>query len=209
MSRTCSRCGGSSFHYNRRRMRMECDLCGTPVPDPQQEQQLMQHDRIYTQAMGHLTAGNWEQTIRLLRPLWNESPTETRLYLAVLRAATRDFRDIRMENAASRATASEAWEKLVRLNGVSREMLRYSRQRYEQHQQELFARRNRILGWLFAAAVCSVLGGVLWGAGHSLTGVLCLFGLIGCLYQTAGCSPLRTLRQLTSAVPDYRNNPFV
>lgn len=103
MDRVCSRCGCSSFHYNRSRIRMECDSCGHPVYDPQQDQQLMQYDRTYSQAMSHLTAGNWEQTIGLLRPLMSQYPTEKRLYLAVLRAATQDFRDIDMRNTANRA----------------------------------------------------------------------------------------------------------
>lgn len=55
---------------------MECDSCGTPVQDPQQDQQLMQYDRTFSQAMSHLTAGNWEQTIDLLRPLMSQYPTE-------------------------------------------------------------------------------------------------------------------------------------
>ena len=72
MDRVCSRCGCSSFHYNRSNMRMKCDLCGHPVYDPQQDQQLMQYDRTYSQAMSHLAAGNWEQTIVLLRPLMSQ-----------------------------------------------------------------------------------------------------------------------------------------
>ena len=153
MERICSRCGCSSFHYNRSRMRMECDSCGTPVYDPQQDQQLMQYDRTYSQAMSHLAAGNWEQTITLLRPLMSQYPTEKKLYLAVLRAATHDFEDIAMDNTANRSIASEAWDKLVRLNGVASEMLRYGRQRYEKHRGELNRQRTRILIWIFAAAL--------------------------------------------------------
>ena len=85
---------------------MECDSCGHPVSDPQQDQQLMQYDRTYSQAMSHLAAGNWEQTIVLLRPLMSQYPTEKKLYLAVLRAATQDFGDIDMDNTANRTIAS-------------------------------------------------------------------------------------------------------
>ena len=59
---------------------MECDLCGAPLRDPQQDQQLMQYDRTYSQAVGHLTAGNWSQAIDLLKPLLEQYPTEKRLY---------------------------------------------------------------------------------------------------------------------------------
>lgn len=150
MDRVCSRCGCSSFHYNRSRMRMECDLCGTPVYDPQQDQQLMQYDRTYSQAMGHLDVGNWEQAIVLLRPLMSQYPTEKKLYLAVLRASTQDFGDIDMDNTANRAIASEGWDKLVRLNGITGEMIRYSRQRYEKYRGELNKQRTLILAWIFS-----------------------------------------------------------
>lgn len=209
MDRVCSRCGCSSFHYNRSRMRMECDSCGTPVQDPQQDQQLMQYDRTYSQAMSHLTAGNWEQTIGLLRPLMSQYPTEKRLYLAVLRAATQDFRDIDMGNTANRATASEAWDKLIRLNGVTDEMFRYGRQRYEKHREELSKQRVKILAWIFAAASCSILAGILFGTECYFPAVLCTGGLAGCLYKAFSSRPVKVVRQLMSAVPNYQHNPFV
>ena len=209
MDRVCSRCGCSSFHYNRSRMRMECDLCGHPVLDPQQDQQLMQYDRTYSQAMSHLTAGNWEQTIGLLRTLMNQYPTEKKLYLAVLRAATQDFRDIDMGNAANRATASEAWDKLIRLNGVTSEMLRYGRQRYEMHREELSRQRTKILAWIFAAASCSILTGILFEMECYLAAVLCTGGIAGCLYKVFKSHPVMVIKQLISAVPNYQHNPFV
>ena len=161
MDHICSRCGCSSFHYNRSRMRMECDSCGHPVYDPQQDQQLMQYDRTYSQAMSHLAAGNWEQTIVLLRPLMSQYPTEKKLYLAVLRAATQNFGDIDMDNTTNRTIASEAWDKLVRLNGVSGEMIRYGSRRYEKHRDELNKQRARILASIFDAAICAIIYGIL------------------------------------------------
>lgn len=209
MDRVCSRCGCSSFHYNRSRMRMECDSCGTPVQDPQQDQQLMQYDRTYSQAISHLTAGNWEQTIGILRPLMSQYPTEKRLYLAVLRAATQDFRDIDMRNTANRAIASEAWDKLIRLNGVTGEMLRYGRQRYEKHREELSKQRTKILAWIFAATSCSILAGILFGTECYFAAVLCMGGLVGCLYKAFSSHPVKVVKKLMSAVPNYQHNPFV
>lgn len=190
-------------------MRMECDSCGTPVQDPQQDQQLMQYDRTYSQAMSHLTAGNWEQTIGLLRPLMSQYPTEKRLYLAVLRAATQDFRDIDMGNTANRDTASEAWDKLIRLNGVTGEMLRYGRQRYEKHREELSRQRTKILAWIFAAAFCSILAGILFGTECYFVAVLCTGGLAGCLYKVFSFHPVKVIKQLMSAIPNYQHNPFI
>lgn len=209
MERICSRCGCSSFHYNRSRMRMECNSCGTPAYDPQEDQQLMQYDRTYSQAMSHLVAGNWDHTISLLKPLLGQYPTEKRLYSAVLRAATQDFKDIRMENAANRSTASDAWDKLVRLNGVTGEILRYGRRRYEKHREELSGQRNKILAWIFAAAFCSIIAGVFFGMEYYFIAVMCTGGLAGCLYKVFSSRPIEVIKQLTSAVPDYRSNPFI
>ena len=209
MERVCSRCGCSSFHYNRSRMRIECDSCGTPIYDSQQEQQLMQYDRTYSQAMSHLAAGNWEQTIVLLRPLMSQYPTEKKLYLAVLRAATQDFGDIDMDNAAHRTIASEAWDKLVRLNGVTGEMIRYSRQRYEKRREELNRQRTRILAWIFAAALCSFIVGLLFGTEHYFIAMLFTGGLAGCLYKVFSSQPFKVIKQLMSGAPNYQHNPFI
>ena len=35
MDQICPRCGCRSFHYNRSRMRVECDACGHALTDPQ------------------------------------------------------------------------------------------------------------------------------------------------------------------------------
>lgn len=209
MERICSRCGGSSFHYNRSRMRMECDVCGTPASDPQQEQQLMQFDRACSQAMGHLTAGNWDEALQLLQPLLHQHPTEKRLYLAVLRAATKDFTDIAMANAASRHIASEAWDRLVRLNGVTGAMIRYGRQRYALHRRELLRQRTKLLAWIFAAALCSLLAGIFLETGHGFLSVLCVGGLVGCLYRISHSQPICVIQQLLCAIPGDQHNPFL
>lgn len=169
----------------------------------------MQYDRTYSQAMSHLAAGNWEQTIDLLRPLMSQYPTEKKLYLAVLRAATQDFGDIDMDNTANRTIASEAWDKLVRLNGVTREMIRYGSRRYEKHREELNKQRTRILAWIFAAAFCSIIAGVLFGTERYLIAVLCTGGFAGCLYKVFISHPVKVIKQLMSSVPNYQHNPFI
>lgn len=209
MEPICSRCGCSSFHYNRARMRMECDSCGAPVRDAQRDQQLMQYDRTYAQAMSHLAAGNWDRAIDLLRPLLGQYPTEKRLYLGILRAATQDFRDTVMANPARRCSASDAWNKLVRLNGVTDEMVRYGRRRFELRREAAGARRNRILGWIFAAALCLLFAGALSGLSCDGAGLLFAAGAAGCLYMAARLRPVEAVRELLRAAPDVRSDPFL
>lgn len=207
MDNVCGRCGGTAFRYNRSRMRMECVSCGAPQHDEQQTQQLMQFDRTYAQAMEHLRAGNWERTIALLQPLLGQHPTEKKLHAALLRAATEDFGDLGVSDPDRRKTASDAWNKLVRLNGVDAGMLRYSRLRYELNRKELSQRMNRMLAWIFAAAFCAVLAGMLFGGTAYFWATVSLVCLLGCLWQIASYHPVRLMRRL-SAPPDDRSDPF-
>ena len=208
MERRCNRCGCASFHYNHNRMRMECDQCGHPFSDPQQEQQLMQYDRTYAYAMDHLAAGNWEQTISLLKPLVQQYPTDKKLYLAILQAATHDFRDIVMANTSLKNAASEAWDKLIRLNCITGDMISYGRRRYELHMEELGRKRNTILGFIFAAAFCSMLAGILIILRHNFLAFVFIALTVIELYLLYQVKPVDTLRQLTAVVPDHRSNPF-
>lgn len=208
MNRICTRCGCVSFHYNHTRMRMECDQCGHPVDDPQHEQQLMQRDRTYSYGMDHLAAGNWEQTISILKPLVLQYPTEKKLYLGILRAATHDFRDIYMADSSLRNAASEAWDKLIRLNGITSEMLSYSMRRYELHKEELSRRRHTILGYIFTAAVSLLVAGILISVKQSFLAFVFIAATVVSIYLLAQVKPVDTLRQLTAVVPDHRSNPF-
>ena len=209
MERICNRCGCSNFHYNRSRMRMECDMCGHPIDDTGQEQQLMQFDRTYSQAMMHLTAGNWEQTINLLKPLKEQHPTEKKIYLAILRAATKDFNDISMDNQSTRAIASDAWDKLLRLNGVTNEMIRYSRLRYVKHVEELNKRRRGIIIWLFVAAAFSIVAGLLFGMDHGGIATLFVISVFVCLYRVLLFYPANVIKLLKNAAPNQQQNPFI
>ena len=209
MEHTCRRCGCSSFHYNRSRMRMECDSCGTPVVDLQQDQRLMQYDRSYSQAMDHLAAGNWSQAIAILKPLLEQFPTEKRVYIAIFRSATQDYSDIEVANITNRSIASDAWDKLLRLNGVTGEMIRYSRKRHKKYRSELNAMLNKILLWIFLAALCSIVAGICIGIEQYFLTVLCTGGLLFCLYKLIVSKPIRVISQHIKTTPDYKDNPFV
>lgn len=209
MDRVCSRCGCSSFHYNRSRMRMECDSCGHPVYDPQQDQQLMQYDKTYSQAMSHLAAGNWEQTLVLLRPLMSQFPTEKKLYYAILRATTHDFEDIDMDNTANRTIASEAWDKLVRLHGVNAEMLIYAKKRYEKCKNQLHNKRNKLLARFFTGSVCSIFAGVFWSSDHKFISVVFMLATWVALSKALEFHPIEFINQFAEANNKYKHNPFV
>lgn len=209
MARMCPRCGGTSFHYNRTRMRMECSNCGTAINDTAQQEQQMQYDRTYSQAMGHLLAGNWDQTISILRPLLSQNPTDKNLYTAIVRAATEDFHDVDMNDSSRRSTASDAWNKLVRLGGVTPAMIRYSRKRYEKHVSELSRQRNRIIGWLITASMAFVFAGVAIDQYAEGTALFLIGLAVFCLYKFFKKKPISVTKQLSAKQPNYNDNPFL
>ena len=204
----CSRCGCSSYHYNRARLRNECNGCGFPLVDHQQEQQRLQYDRTLSQAQNHLLAGNWSQVISLINPLMDQNPSDKQLYRMALRAATKDLSDFGMGDSAMRAAASAAWTKLVRLKGLEEAMLRYSRARYEEHLKELRIQKNKILLWIFLASGCSIAAVICHWQSLHIGSILLLCGLVASLYQAAGLRPIATTKKLSYTTPKLTDNPF-
>ena len=190
-------------------MRMECSGCGTPMNDTVQQEQQMQYDRTYSQALGHLLAGNWDQSISILRTLLSQNPTDKALYTAIVRAATEDFQDIAMNNTNRRNAASDAWNKLVRLGGVTIPMRRYSRKRYKQHLSELSHQKNKMLGWLITASAAFVFAGIAIDQYAGSTAGLLIILAIFSLYKVLKMHPVATIKQLSAKQPDYTDNPFL
>lgn len=189
---------------------MVCESCDTPLYDPQQAQRLMQYDRTYAQAMSHLAAGNFDQTIDLLRPLINQRPKEKKLYVAVFRAATQDFQDLEMRNSSRRAAASEAWDKLKRLNGLTGAMAGYRKKLYEERRKQLNIHRSQILKLIFAAALFAFCAGIFF-ENWSIC-VPCAAGLFCCLYKLNESRPSLVIKQFKRLLNDegnFRKNPFL
>lgn len=189
-------------------MRLECDFCGTPFYDLEQEQQLIQYDRTYSQAMSHIAVGNWEEAVALLHPLMQQDPIDKRIYLAVLRALTQNFSDVDINNVSNRKSAAEAWDKLVRLNAITSEMLKYSRQCYDKHKSELDKQKRKILAWIFIAAAFSICAGLFWGTESYFIALLCIGGLIKSLSKVLSLQPGILIKQIMCDAPTYQKNPF-
>jgi len=204
----CRRCGCTSSHYNRSRMMYVCDMCGTPVRESGNDQALMQFDRTFATASEHLEAGNWDQAISLISPLTSQYPTEKKLYVVILRAATQDFSDFEMQNEIRKNSASDAWDKLIRLRGVTPAMREYRKRGYEIKRDYFLDRKFSMMLWLFAASFCSFVAGILGKQGHYFWMVLFVLGFGGSLYMTFKCRPIYILKQLLKKAPDYNSNPF-
>ena len=208
MNRTCKKCGSSRLYFNTVSMKTECKDCGAPAFDDYEEQQQIQFERTYAQAEGHISAGNWERAIQLLRPLMDQQPKNKALYQAAFRAATHNYEDVLMENGESRTVASAAWDTLSRLNGITADMVSYGNSRYERHRTVLKYWKRRVIAWLFIAVLLGFCCAVSLMAEWRLAAIAFALGVIVCGYVVYFQDPFGLIRQLLKPVPDSKDNPF-
>lgn len=144
MSFRCTYCGCTSSHYNSRRMRFECDMCGHGTEDEAAARQTAEYDRDVAMAQAHLAAGNWQMVINLLNPHMQSRPTDKSIYRLMLRAATRDYTDLEVNASAMKSTACNCWERLSRLGGIDGNMARYSARVWQAKKQALVKEKNKV-----------------------------------------------------------------
>lgn len=208
MAWMCPQCGSLSSHYNRERMRYECDGCGTPVMEEWQEERQLRYHRTMFQAKDHLRAGNWRQVLSMLGPLAEQNPTDKRLYQMMIRAATQDYQDMRMKEMGIRSTASWAWEKLKRLHGLEERLIRYGQRSFQACMERLKKRRNHILIWCAIFGVCFLLFPYILNQDHVEEGMflLVLWGIS--IYRIITLQPLTLLQIWPTKPPAPTDNPF-
>lgn len=209
MDWTCPRCGSRTYHYDRTRIQNRCSGCGHPVDDRQQAQQLMQYDRTLISASDNLRAGNWNQTVSLILPLVRERPADIRLHRLILQAATKEFCDYEMSDSSLRTAAFDAWDKLVRLNGLTGEMLRYSQICYEKRMEKLTVIRNKFLLHILIASGLFLSMGV--SVENAQDGLFLLQAAcsIWVLYRAVKKYPSGTIRAMRESPPAWSENPFL
>ncbi len=208
MNWTCPYCGSRTYRYDSTSIQNKCSGCGRPVDEQQQAQARMQYDRTLANARDHLRAGNWNQTVSLVAPMARDHPADVQLHRLILQAATREFRDYEMNDSGLRSAASDAWDRLARLNGLTGEMLRYSQTCYAKRREKLEAIRNKFLMYIVIAAVLFLyMGANMATCGEGLF-LLLAAGLFWALYRAVKMHPSGALRDLRAAPPAWSANPF-
>ncbi len=208
MTWVCSRCGCQSYHYNRQRIQNVCDDCGLPIADQQREQQMMQYDRAYDNALQHLRAGNWTQTITQLQTLINQYPADAKLYKTLFQAATKDYSDYDMQDAYMRTNASTAWDKCARLSSIDSSMINYCRNKDMKYRQEVQAQSHRIIIWIFTSGLSIVLVALFSQANLDIYAFFLVITAGISLYKLHNLNPISSLRKQLEKPADLKENPF-
>ena len=141
----------------------------------------MHIDHTFNLGTEHLKAGHFNEAINLLSPLTMQCPSDTRLYHGILAAATKDFTDLEMADPNMKNIASDAWDRLTRLDSVSQDMISYARKRFLfQHHTQVNNNQTTVF-WLFLGALASIIAGILFVTKHYFLTFLFFCGTIGAI----------------------------
>ena len=118
--RRCPQCGCTSFHYNPRRMKIVCNMCGHAIDDEQEQQRRQAYDRNFYEATQNIRVGNYGTALSTLNSLKNQYVADPRIYQAIQQAASEDYHLEADDLSADKMSVlADSWEKLTRLNALT------------------------------------------------------------------------------------------
>lgn len=131
----CPQCGCNSYHYSHTRGNKVCDQCGHVIMSTQQMEENIAYDRNIALAKEHLRVGNWDDCIRLVKPLCAKRPADKQLYLILLASITKGYEDFLFCDTNRRKEACEYWRKLINLRCVNGAMKEYALRRRKKEEE--------------------------------------------------------------------------
>ena len=203
----CPRCGRTDTYYDHSKRALRCAGCGYEVNRSVKDEEQMKLDNAVYLAAEHNRVGHWDEAIRLLTPLTLQHPSDTRIYHAIVVAATKGFSDPDMLDSNRRKTAAEAWDSLLRLNAVTSDMNDYRRSIMLKKQSRSQAKTMHIIGWLFLAAFVSIIAAIFFVTAHYFLTFLMSAGVIGCIVM-AFLVFVGNIEDYRSEREEFPLNPF-
>ena len=129
---SCTRCGYRYMRYIPRIAGYKCDQCGA-IDNEDINSETIAYDKALLKAEEHLIVGNWSQAISSVRHLCDSRPSDPRAYQTLIKAYTENYTI--MPSDYNKTEAAACWDKLHRLNKISRELLMY-RNKQEKYMRE-------------------------------------------------------------------------
>lgn len=156
--RRCPQCGCTSFHYNPRRMKIVCNMCGHAIDDEQEQQRRQAYDRNFYEATQNIRVGNYGTALSTLNSLKNQYVADPRTYQAIQQAASEDYHLEADDLSADKMSVlADSWEKLTRLNALTGQIRRYG---YKIHARriEKLQKKRKISVFMMAASILYFVG---------------------------------------------------
>lgn len=160
----CKRCGAQTL----RRVdqtQWRCTQCGALTYDERQEEQQFLFERNYAQGMAFLRVGQYGKALDIMRKLTEDHPDDKRLYQTIIRASTRGLQELEYEHIDP--AASQAWDVLVQLNGLTGDLVQYGRKLIQYEREKMLHRKMLVV---LCVTLCLVLAVACW---------LFMYGMIG------------------------------
>ncbi|MBP5261773.1 MAG: hypothetical protein J6Z43_06580 [Clostridiales bacterium] len=185
----CKGCGANLW-WNGEDPLLTCAVCGSQyfIDDNNQiPQEIIQLNKTIKLASDHIRAGHFGEAVRLISPLVSQFPSDKRLYELLIRACTKDYTCCSIEDSYTRKIASDSWDSLARLGGITNQMRAYSMRKCSDTQDKNKGMITVGFFFLFLAALSSMIAGISWVTSHYLLALLFCGGVLGSLYYAFIC----------------------
>lgn len=204
----CLLCGCASFHYNPRRMRMECSMCGHSLDNEQEQQRRQTYDRSLLEAEQHLRVGNYDTALSMYNSLKNQYPADSRIYQGIQRAATNDFQlDVGDITAEKLPVLADSWDKLIRLNSMKGSIRRYGYKIHARRVEKTQKKKNMCDCIMWLTVILFIITFILGMMGQP-EGVILgfMFFIYGCVrvYHMKPEETKQTLEKLKNSSNPYK-----
>lgn len=148
---SCTRCGYRYMRYIPRIAGYKCDQCGA-IDNEDINSETIAYDKALLKAEEHLIVGNWSQAISSVRHLCDSRPSDPRAYQTLIKAYTENYTI--MPSDYNKTEAAACWDKLHRLNKISRELLMYRNKQEKYMREEAENKAFRVCVMLSYSYLC-------------------------------------------------------
>lgn len=198
----CQQCHNSTFHFDRRRHAIVCDVCGFPTNSHEQTSELFEYDKNRQKAIAYIKAKDYLSAKPYLERMKSIHPDDADIYYLHLMGLTDCCQNyfLTSPNASILSEIEANWDKLRSLGGDTRIFTEYRSKRSsllkEAIKNELWKK-----GLLFAGVYFLLLIAIALLSSQSYIGILPLVAFAVLAFQK---KPLISL--LKTAIKYYKLN---
>lgn len=128
----CPRCHNTTFHFDRQKHAIVCDICGTKQNQIASENEQLEYDKNRQKAIAFIRSGDYNSAKPFLDKMRQQMPDDSDIYYLHLMGLTDCCKDYYINNNNNAiALAQEYWNTFDRLGGDKTAFLRYMNLRKE------------------------------------------------------------------------------
>lgn len=149
----CSQCHNTTFHFDRARHAIVCDICGWERNNSERADEMLAYDQQRQKAIAFVKARDYASAKPFLERMRNMTPDDPDIYYLHLMGLTDCCQNLLLEPSDTQnySLVQNHWQTFCSLNGDRRIFLQY----FSRREQELNNRRQKkLLSSVTIAALC-------------------------------------------------------